>query len=70
MKRTTFGLIAALGLALAFVKTAGRRDIGLTADDGLDAVFDGGLIKINGPEDIAVVGHGQRRHFIFSGFLD
>ena len=47
--------------ALAF-EPAGRREVGLHADDRLDAGGLGLLVEVVGAEHVAVVGHGQRRH--------
>ena len=47
-----------------------RRDVGLDADDGLDARALGLLVELVGPEHVAVVGHGDRRHLQPRGLLE
>ena len=49
---------------------AARSHVGFTADDGFDAELDRGLIKFDGAEQVAMIGHAERRHFIFRCFLD
>ena len=40
-------------------------DVEFAADDGLDAVFVGGVDEMHGAEDISVVGHGDGGHAEF-----
>ena len=40
-------------------------DVEFAADDGLDAVFVGGVYEMHGAEDISVVGHGNGGHAEF-----
>ncbi len=46
----------------SLVEPAPGGDIGLAAEDGLDAPGPGLLEEGDGPEDVAVVGDGHRRH--------
>lgn len=55
---------------IAFLETAFRGDIDFTADDGLDAVFDTGLVEFDSAKHIAVVGDGHGRHLIFDSLFD
>ena len=48
-------LVGAVGVAL-------RVDVELAADDRLDAGLLAGLVEVDGPEHVAVVGDGQRPH--------
>ena len=48
---------------------AARRDIHLAADDGFDALFARGLVKINRAVEHAVVGDGERGEFQFMGLV-
>ena len=41
-----------------------RRHVHLAADDGMDAVIVGLVVKLHRAKQIAVVGHGQRRHLL------
>ena len=49
---------------------AGRRDIGLNAQDGLDAFFLAGLIEHCGPEHVAVVGDRAAGHAQLGDAID
>ena len=40
------------------------RDVYFTADDGLTPLAIAGVIELNCAEQIAVVGHGDGRHFL------
>ena len=53
-----------------FLETAGGRDISFTTDDGFDLGFLAGLIKMDGAEHIAMVGHAQSRHTKTRGFFN
>ena len=55
----------AAGAAGFLFQPAARCDINFTADDGLDALFARGLVKINRAVKHAVVGDGQRGKFQF-----
>ena len=46
------------------------RNIGFTADNGFDLGFLTGLIKMDGAEHIAMIGHAQSRHTKARGFFD
>jgi len=48
-----------------FVKPALRGNIQLAADNGFDPRFLGLLIKFDGAEEIAMIGHGDGGHLIF-----
>ncbi len=52
------------------VEAAARRDVDLAAEDGLDAAGLGLLEKLDGAEDVAVVGDGHGRHVVPDGRLD
>ena len=54
----------------ALVEPAPRSDVGLTAEDGPDALGLGLLEKCDGAEDVAVVGDGHRRHAVPDGRVD
>ena len=41
------------------------RDVDLAADHGMDAAGLGGVIELDGAEQVAVIGHGDRRHLLF-----
>jgi len=45
------------------LRTVSWSHIGFTADNRLNAMAAGFLIKINRSKQIAVVGHGHSRHF-------
>jgi len=46
-----------------------RREVGLAADDGLDPRLFRLLIKVDRPEDVAVIGHRDRRHLAALGLF-
>ena len=60
--------IASPAAGFLFQPAAGR-DIHFAADDGLDALFTGRLVKINRAIEHAVVGDGQRGKFQFMGLF-
>ncbi len=45
------------------------RDIHLAADDGMHAGLPGGVIEFHRAEEVAVIGHGHRRHLLLDGEL-
>ncbi len=47
------------------IKARARRDIGLAAQDWLDALALGRLVKFHGPKHVAMIGHGNRWHAEF-----
>src|SRR4051794_23006591 len=51
------------------VVAIGLGDIHLAANDRLHACFLGSLVESNGSEEISMVGHGDRRHFVFCSGL-
>src|SRR5580704_15542562 len=51
------------------VVAAARGDIDFAADDGFDALVAGGLVKINGAIEDAVVGDGKSGELEFVGTL-
>ena len=55
--------------ALAF-EAAARREVALHADDRLDAGGLGLLVEVVGAEDVAVVGHRERRHAHARGLFE
>ena len=57
-------------LGCSFVQAAARGNVHFTADDGLDPVFDSGLIEMNGTEQIAMIGQSKGRHPATGGFFD
>jgi len=59
------GIFAAAGRI--FVGAPTGSDIHLAANDGLYSVTIGLLIEVDGPEDIAVIRHGNGGHLIFLG---
>ena len=52
------------------VETAPRRDIQFAADDGLDTLLVGLLVKADGSEHIAVIGHGNGGHLVLLYFFE
>ena len=40
------------------------RDVDFAADDRMDALRFGGVVKLHRAEQIAVIGHGDRGHFL------
>ena len=38
------------------------RNIDLAADDGMNSLLFGVVVKLDGPEEIAMIGHGDGRH--------
>jgi hypothetical protein len=54
--------LAAAGVRAIGAGLAGRGDIGLNAQDGLDALGLAGLVERDGAEDVAVVGDGDGLH--------
>ncbi len=52
------------------VEPAAGGEVALHADDRLDAGGDRLLVEVVGTEDVAVVGHRQRRHAHGGGFLE
>jgi hypothetical protein len=49
-------------LAIALGRRVTIREVGLAAEDRLDAVVLGRLVELDGPEHVAVVGHGDGLH--------
>jgi hypothetical protein len=60
-------LAAGAPLDPGLVEPAAGGDVGLGADDRLDPVRPRLLPEVEGAEDVAVVGHGQRRHAELGG---
>jgi len=52
-----------------FVETAFRRHINFTSQNGFDLFFLGLPKKTHGSKNIAVIGKGHGRHFVFVGGL-
>jgi hypothetical protein len=57
--------VVAVGIALDAL--ALLSDVDFAADDGMDAVFLGFVVELDCAEEIAVVGHGDGRHFLLFG---
>ena len=57
-------------VARCAVRPRGRGDVGFRPQDGLDAGFDGGGVKVDGPEEVPVVGQRQGFHAVSLGRLD
>ena len=55
-------VVVAVGIGAGLVALLG--DVDLAADDGVDAGGLGGVIELDGAEEIAVVGHGDGGHFL------
>ncbi len=60
---------SAAGAAGFLFQPAAGRDINLAADDGLDAFFARGLVKINRAVHRAVIGDGERGELQFMRFF-
>ena len=52
-----------------FLKAASPCDIDLAADDRLDPLAAGGLIKIDGPKEHAMIGYRQGRELQLMRFI-
>ena len=46
------------------------RNINLAPDDGMDTLFRGFVIKLDGPEQVAMIRHRNRRHLLAFHDLD
>ena len=57
-------------LVSIFPETARGRDISFAADDGFNPGFSAGLIKMDGAEHIAMIGHSQSGHTQARGFFN
>ena len=55
-------VVVAVGVGARLVALLG--DIDLAADDGVNAFRLGGVIELDGAEQVAVIGHGDRGHLL------
>ena len=55
-------VVVAVGIAAGLV--ALLRNVDFAADDGVDAFAFGGVVKLDGAEEVAMVGHGDGGHFL------
>ena len=53
-----------------FVEAGAAGDVGLAAEDRLDALLVGLLVEFDGAEHVAVVGDRQGGHFVLLGQVD
>ena len=53
-----------------FVEAGVWCDVEFAADDGFDVVFFGGVVPVDGAEEVAVVGEGDGGHVELFGFLE
>jgi len=57
------------GMMAVFIEPTLRCDIKFAADNGLDPILVGPLIKADGSEHVAVIGHRNGRHLVFPGLF-
>ncbi len=57
--------VVGLVVAAFAAEAGGRGDVGLDADDGLDAALAGSLVEVDGAIEGAMVGHRDRLHAEF-----
>ena len=55
-------VVIAVGIGAGLV--ALLRDVDFAADDGMDALRFGGVVELDGAEEIAMVGHGDGGHLL------
>ena len=53
-------VVVAIGIGAGFVALLG--DVDFAADDGMDARGLGGVVELDGAEEVAVIGHGDGGH--------
>ena len=58
-------VVVAIGLGFGLVIALG--DVHFAADDGVDVFGFGGVVELDGSEEVAVVGHGDGGHFQVGG---
>ena len=54
----------------AAIEVGASGEVDFTTDDGFDARLDGFLVKVDRPEEVAVIGDGDGGHSEAGGFFD